>query len=527
MLEIVIVTIFISTFLNIFFKRYSIPTIIWYIITWVCISFLFDIWTSDSSEDLKLIAEFWIVFLMFTIWLEFSVKHLLKMKEYVFLYWSLQFFITTWFFFVISRFLLWINSESSVIIASWLSLSSTAIVLKVLNDTKEINKKYWQKSLWILLFQDIIVIPIILLISIFSQKQSNVWLILFETLADSIALMVILWIFGRYVLEVFLEKVHKINSNEVFMWSILIIVMWASYFSHYLGLSYSIWAFIAWMMIAWTSFKYKIEAWLIPFRSLLLWIFFVTVWMQLDFSIIFDYYHIVIMLIFALIIFKTIILFLILLYSTPKSTALRTALTLFQVWEFAIVIFELAKKEGLISSIYAQVLIIVTILSMVLTPFILKYMDNIVKLFIKTKYSEFTNIKELKDHIVLIWYGRVWSMVSEFLNEHNLEHVIIENDLNAFSLAKNDGRRVFLWNAYDDNMLENVSILNANYIIISIWFSYWLVPIVNKIEKIVWPEKIIVKVSKFSEKEALEKHNIKNIIVETEKTANTIIDYLK
>ncbi|NDK09044.1 hypothetical protein EOM39_07450 [Candidatus Gracilibacteria bacterium] len=164
---------------------------------------------------------------------------------------------------------------------------------------------------------------------------------------------------------------------------------------------------------------------------------------------------------------------------------------------------------------------------MILTPFILKYMDNIVKLFIKTKYSEFTNIKELKDHIVLIGYGRVGSMVSEFLNDHNLEHVIIENDLNAFSLAKNDGRRVFLGNAYDDNMLENVSILNANYIIISIGFSYGLVPIVNKIEKIVGPEKIIVKVSKFSEKEALEKHNIKNIIVETEKTANTIIDYLK
>ncbi|NDK08974.1 hypothetical protein EOM39_07100, partial [Candidatus Gracilibacteria bacterium] len=113
MLEIVIVTIFISTFLNIFFKRYSIPTIIGYIITGVCISFLFDIGTSESSEDLKLIAEFGIVFLMFTIGLEFSVKHLLKMKEYVFLYGSLQFFITTGFFFIISRFLLGINSESS------------------------------------------------------------------------------------------------------------------------------------------------------------------------------------------------------------------------------------------------------------------------------------------------------------------------------------------------------------------------------------------------------------------------------
>lgn len=311
------------------------------------------------------------------------------------------------------------------------------------------------------------------------------------------------------------------------MWSILIIVLGSSYLSHYLGLSYSIWAFISWIMIAWTSFKYKIEAWLIPFRSLLLWMFFVTVWMQLDFSIIFDNLPVIILLLIGLIILKTIILLFILLQSTPKSTALKTALTLFQVWEFAIVIFELAQKENLISSIYAQILIIITILSMILTPFILKYMDFIVNLFIKTRYSDFTNVKELKDHIVLIWYGRVWSMVSDFLNDHNMEHVIIENDLNAFSLAKYDWRRVFLWNAYDDNMLDNVSISKASYVIISIWFSYWLVPIVNKVEKIVWHEKLIVKVSKYSEKEALLKHQITNIIVETEKTAETIIGYIK
>ncbi len=526
MLEIIIVTIFISTFLNIILKKFSIPTIIWYIITGIFIGIIFDVGNAKSSQDLKLIAEFWIVFLMFTIWLEFSVKHLLKMKEYVFIYWWLQFFITTIVFFLFSYFLFWIDIEASVIIASWLSLSSTAIVLKVLNETKEINKKYWQKSLGILLFQDLIVIPIVLLISIFWQKEANVWMILIETLIDSIALMVILWLFGRYVLEIFLEKVHKINSNEVFIWSILLIVMGASYLSHYLWLSYSIWAFIAWIMIAETSFKYKVEAGLIPFRSLLLWIFFITVWMQLDFWIIFDNWLIVIVLIISLILLKTIILFFILVFSTPKLTALKTALTLFQVWEFAIVIFELAKDENLLSSTYAQILIIVTILSMMLTPFILKYIDTIVKIFIKSKYSEFTNIKELENHIVLIWYGRVWSMVSDFLDEHNLEHIIIENDLTSFSLAKYDGKRVFLWDAYDDNMLDNASLQKASYIIVSIWYSYGLVPIVQKITKLVSPEKIIVKVTKFSEKESLSKYQIPHIIVETEKTAKTIVDFI-
>jgi len=187
----------------------------------------------------------------------------------------------------------------------------------------------------------------------------------------------------------------------------------------------------------------------------------------------------------------------------------------------------LARKESLISSTYAQILIIVTILSMILTPFILKYIDKIVKIFIKTKFSEFTNIKELQDHIVLIWYWRVGNMVSDFLVDHNYEHIIIENDLDAFSLAKYDWKRVFLWDAYDDNMLDNVSITRASFVIVSIWSSYDIIPIVQKLSKIVDPEKIIVKVSKFNEKELIAKLSISRIIVETERTAKTIIDYLK
>jgi CPA2 family monovalent cation:H+ antiporter-2 len=164
---------------------------------------------------------------------------------------------------------------------------------------------------------------------------------------------------------------------------------------------------------------------------------------------------------------------------------------------------------------------------MVLTPFILKYIDKIVKLFIKSKFSEFTNIKEIQDHIVLIWYWRVGNMVSDFLTEHNYEHIIIENDLDAFSLAKYDWKRVFLGDAYDDNMLDNVSITKAASVIVSIWSSYDIIPIVHKLSKIIDPDKIIVKVSKFNEKELIAKLDISHIIVETERTAKTIIDYLK
>lgn len=526
MLEFVIITIFVATFFNIFFKRFGFPTIIWYLLTWICISLAFNFSNISSSEDLKQVAEFWIVFLMFTIWLEFSVKTLFKMRNYVFIYWWLQFLVTSFVFFLFSNFLFWIDIKTSIIIATWLSLSSTAIVLKVLNDSRDINQKYWQKALWILLFQDLAVIPILLLISIFSQKEVNITYILFETLISSVVLIVILWFFWKYVLDLFLEKVYKTNSNEVFIWSVLLLVIWSSYFAHYLWLSYSIWAFLAWMMIAETHFKHQIEASLIPFRDLLLWIFFVTVWMQLNFHIIIENYILIIWLLLIIVLLKTLILFLILIFKTPKSTSLKTALSLFQIWEFAIVIFELAKRDGLLNSLYTQILIAVTILSMILTPLVLRYIDEIVSFFVRARFSEFTNIKELSNHIVLIWYGRVWRMVSTFLDEDKQEHIIIENELKSFLKAKKELKRVILWDAIDDNILWLVSIYRASHVIISMWFWHDVIPIVEKILKIIDKDKIIVKVSTFWERDVLAWLWMKNIIVETEKTALTVLDYM-
>jgi len=526
MLEIIIITIFIATCFNIFFKKFEIPTIIWYIITWICVSYLFSFNHISSNEELKQIAEFWIVFLMFTIWLEFSLKHLLKMKEYVFIYWWLQFLITSFIFFLFSYFIFWIDTKTSIIIASGLSLSSTAIVLKILNDSKEINKRYWQKALGILLFQDLAVIPILLLISIFSSKDIKLWEILFQTIASSIFLIIILWFLWKYVLDIFLERVHKANSNEVFMGSVLLLVMWASYFAHYLGLSYSIGAFLAWIMIAETHFKYQIESSLIPFRDLLLWVFFVTVGMQLDFTVISKNYLIILLILFWLIILKTLILFTILIFKTQKSTSLKTALSLFQVWEFAIVIFELARTQLLIDATLTQILIVVVILSMILTPFILRYLDEIVWFFIRTRFSEFTNIKELSGHIVLIWYGRVGRMVSEFLDVSKQEHIIIDWNLKSYVEARKNWKRVLLWDATDDNILENSSVKNASHVIISMWFWHDPTQVVQKIIELIPIDRLIVKVSTYEEKEKLQKLHLPHVIVETEKTAMTILRFV-
>ena len=377
MLEIIIFTILISTLLNLLLRRFQIPTIIGYIATGTIIAYGFGLHDAVHSHELKEIAEFGVVFLMFTIGLEFSIKQLIRMKKEVFLYGGMQVFISALFFTFVAIILFDIETKSAIIIGFALALSSTAIVLKLLNESGDINKEYGRKVLGVLLFQDIAVIPILLMITIFSVDDKSLSTLLLETLFNATILLMGLFLIGKYLLEPFLYEVSKAKSNEIFISSILLIVIGFSYLAYTFGFSYSLGAFIAGMMIAETHYKHQIEADLIPFRDLLLGVFFITVGMQLDFAIIFEYIGWISLLLPALIVIKMVIIFGLLRFENSKRVSLKGALSLFQLGEFALVIFELSFTKGLLDPVTGQVLIVIVVLSMILTPFVLKNISRL------------------------------------------------------------------------------------------------------------------------------------------------------
>ena len=167
MLGIIVATTLIALILNLILKKVHLPTIIGYILTGTIIAYTFDLHQAVDNHALKEVAEFGVVFLMFTIGLEFSINHLKKMKREVFFTGTLQIVITTVFVFLIARFVIGFNIQTALIIGTALSLSSTAIVLKTFNETKEITKPHGRRVLGILIMQDIAVIPILLMISFF------------------------------------------------------------------------------------------------------------------------------------------------------------------------------------------------------------------------------------------------------------------------------------------------------------------------------------------------------------------------
>ena len=272
-LIIIFISLAIATILNLILKKLSVSHIIGYIMTGTIISTLFDFNLETNLEALNLIAEFGIVFLMFTIGLEMSVSKLKKMKEILFLNGFLQVGLSAAIIFLISHFMFHIDISSSLIIALAFSLSSTAIVLTYLKQSKDIYTPYGEKSTAILIFQDLAVIPILLLISFLSNDTLNLSQVVFNTFLGALIVIVFMFTIGKKIVNGLLQFSSQAKLEELFLGSVLSIVIGASLLAHEMGFTYSLGAFIAGMIIAETSYHVKVESDIASYKDLLLGLF--------------------------------------------------------------------------------------------------------------------------------------------------------------------------------------------------------------------------------------------------------------
>ena len=529
MLGIIVATLFIALVINLILKRFQLPTIIGYIITGTIIAYAFNLHAAVNNHELKEIAEFGVVFLMFTIGLEFSIEHLKKMKKQVFFTGSLQILITTAFVFLVCYYVISLDIKTSLVIGTALSLSSTAIVLKTFNETKEIKKPYGQRVLGILIMQDIAVIPILLMISFFTMSDDkSVSLMIFETMIAAVILLALLYLAGKYLLEPFLTHVSKTKSDELFVASVLLLAIGSSYLAYYFGFSYSLGAFIAGMLIAETKFKHQVEADLIPFRNILLGVFFITVGMQINFTIITDYILIILILLPVLMGLKYIIIYSLVRLEDTKRVAFKTAFSLIQIGEFSLAILELARSKSLVDPTYSQILIVTIVISMILTPIILKNLTKAAGLLISEDVMEINNVynveKDTENHVVVLGYGRYGQAIVEELKSLDQKYVIIEHNVKFYleGLAKNEP--IVFGNAAQRHILTSVNITSSSAVIVAVNNPEVLHTICEAIDDLTYNTKTIVTVTTDYEKEMLESLHLKHIIVETKHLAKAVVD---
>ncbi|KAB7890995.1 cation:proton antiporter [Poseidonibacter ostreae] len=529
MLGIIVATIFIALIINLILKRFQLPTIIGYIFTGTIIAYAFNLHAAVNNHELKEIAEFGVVFLMFTIGLEFSIEHLKKMKKEVFFTGSLQIIITTLFVFLICHYVIGIDVRSSMVIGAALSLSSTAIVLKTFNETKEIKKPYGKRVLGILIMQDIAVIPILLMISFFTMNEGNsVGYMILETVVAAVILLGLLFVSGKYLLEPFLTHVSQTKSDELFVASVLLLAIGSSYLAYYFGFSYSLGAFIAGMMIAETKFKHQVEADLIPFRNILLGVFFVTVGMQINFAVISEYILVILVLLPLLMGLKYVIIYTLVKLEDTRRVAFKTAFSLIQIGEFSLAILELARSQDLVDKTYSQILIVTIVISMILTPIILKNLSKAAGLLISEDPLEVVNTynveKDTANHVVVLGYGRFGQAIVEELKAMGQKYIIIEHNVKFYQIGQERNEPIVFGNAAQRHILNSVNIISSSAVIVAVNNPDALHLICEAVDSLTHNTKTIVTVTTDGEKEILESLHLEHIIVETKQLSKAVVD---
>lgn len=524
-LVVIVATLFLSLVYNLILKRFHISPIVGYIFTGMTIA-LFADFDTINQEYLSHIAEFGIVFLMFTIGLEFSINHLKQMKKEVFVFGSLQVILTTLFFTYMAHLLFGLDIKTSIVIGSALALSSTAIVLKVLNENGDIHRPYGRNSVGILIFQDIAVIPILLMIAILSDSTVALSTILLNTLLSAIFVGFVLFIFGKYVVAKFLEYVVDTKVEELFIASILFIVLSSALLAHSFGFSYSLGAFLAGMLIAETKYKWQIEADLVPFRDILLGVFFITVGMQVNFTTLIDNFFTIVALAIAILALKVVIIFAILRVFTFTKRAIKTALALAQVGEFSFAVFALASTNGLITDQINQIMIPVVIISLLFTSLVLRHVRAFVDFFQKDTITLDEPIKSeaVKNHIIVCGYSLLGQKIVKQLKKGDLPYVAIEHNAQHVKVGEQRDDIVFFGNAASKLVLESLYIKNATAVIIAIDNDEKIRLICEAIRDIAPNIKIVLKVTHQSQIDDFKDLHIDNIINENELVASKLIE---
>jgi len=469
-------TIFIATILNIIFKKYNISHILGYIFSGTIISYLFN-FNTLKIDSLDLIGEFGIVFLMFTIGLELSIQKIKKMKEVLLVNGAMQLLLSVIIFFPISFYLFELDSTSSIIISLAFSLSSTAIVLPYLKESKDSFTPYGKRSIGILIFQDISVIPILLVVTFLSYgvagTEMSILLVIIKTLLALVFILFFILFIGDKIVDVLLRLAANTHLEEIFLGAIFAILLGMAVLMHSIGFTYSLGAFIAGVLIADTQYAMKVESDILSYKDLLLSIFFFSVGTKIDILYLFSNLHIVLFIFILVTLSKIGIIYFLIKRNSDTNTSIKTALALAQIGGFSFVIFDLAASNHLITHNIANILFLVIFISMIVTPFILNNIYKLSSYFEKEFYeSDVITPIQKKNHIIIVGFTTLGKAVAKELHQKNIDFIIISDNLEHVLLARGMNMLAYFGHLNKHPVMESLKVEECSSVIITTQNEY-------------------------------------------------------
>ena len=464
-LVIVIMLIATAVFVVAIFKRMNLSPVLGYLVAGALIGD--NGFNVVTYEQTSLLGELGVVFLLFAIGLELSIERLKAMRRYVFGLGSLQVLITG---VIIAGAIIIITGDnnSAIIISGGLALSSTAIVMQVINETKSQSMQVGRIALAILLLQDFVVVPLLVIVPILGSGEaaSSLPYILGNSLLKAVLALGIIFIAGRVLLRPLFSFIASDNDNSELPIAVtLLVVLTASWGTEHFGLSLALGAFVSGVLVAETDFRSKAEESIYPFKGLLLGLFFMSVGMKIDVMEMYAELTTIITFCLALIVLKALIITgLCILFGFNKGVSVHAGLLLAQGGEFAFILFGLGKEYGVLEEGVANILLLIVTCSMALTPLLAligqKFAEKIEKGLGRTptQIIEY-GAKDLANHIIIAGFGKVGKMVARMLEAEGVNYIALDvnDDIVRDEIA--NGLPVFKGDA---SLAETLAAVGAN-----------------------------------------------------------------
>ena len=427
---------------------------------------------SDANREF---AEFGIVFLMFSIGLEFSLSQLYAMRSKVLGLGGAQVVITLVVIMFIAK-SVGLDWSAAFVVGSALAMSSTAIVSKMLAERVDLNSRHGRLSIGVLLFQDIAVVPILVIIPALGISGANLMDVLGLALVKAAAMLLFLFTIGKWLINPWFNLVASQRSRELFVMNVLMITLLLAFATKLAGLSYALGAFIAGMLISETRYRYQVESDISPFRDILLGLFFISMGMLLDYRQILDQLPQVVMILLGFMLFKAVVVALVVrMVKYETGVAIRTGVILAQAGEFSFVILALGVEQKIITGQALQVVLAAALISMVIAPFLIQYNGRIARRLARSYTRNSGQVvqeidevgRHLHDHVIICGYGRSGQYLGRFLKEENIPFMALDIDPARVLEAAAAGENVMYGDAGRRAVLEAAGGARAKALVIS------------------------------------------------------------
>ena len=419
-------------------------------------------------------SEMGVVFLLFVIGLELSYKRIAIMKKYIFVFGLLQFFITFSTLFIFFSY--FNNFKIAFILGAGFAISSTSVVLQILKEKEMQREQVGKISLGILLFQDMVVVPILVIMPLLNSNDLSFYYMLYSILTAIfncfLALVTILIL--SHILRIGIRAITYSNisvNHELFTLLVFLIIFSAVFVSDGLGLQSTLGGFVAGVLLSENEFKHRIEKSIIAIKGILLGLFFLTVGMKLNLDFVYKHLSVIVFSSLFLMIFKGIIIFILCFYLMKYSPSIsfKASVLLSQGSEFGFIIFNTAFKTQMINAYLEQILLTSIVLTMAFTPIVFSFVLFLINRYVKqinTIDSIALDNHDLQDHVIILGYGVTGKTIAEHLSANDIDFLVLESDANVVGINKHKVR-IYKANGANIEAMKAAGILRCKILVIT------------------------------------------------------------